>query len=274
MDSTLTWLQRHFSPDNLAAASLSLGWKVLSAIIVLLVGMIMMRLAMVALRGVVKRTVKEPTVRMYSINATRILLWTLLLIVVMSVFGIETTALAALFGAAGLAIGLALQGTLSNFASGFMLLLFRPFRAGDTIEVAGVTGKVMEIGIFSTIIDTPDNIRAFVPNGAIFTGVIKNRSSNESIRAEIRITVDVHADIPLVQKLIHEVIDRHAEALGTSKADVHVIDDYAAGTPAAPPGITLSIRPNTAVGNVEVVRTTLSIAIREELRTAGVTIVR
>ena len=102
------------------------------------------------------------------------------LIAVLNLFGIETTSLIAVFGAAGLAIGLALQGTLSNFAAGVMLLIFRPVRVGDFVEVAGQAGTVKEIAIFSTILHTGDNVRIVIPNAQIYGDIVKNYSFNDT----------------------------------------------------------------------------------------------
>ncbi len=267
MDTSLHSIRQLLSTDQLIATSLAFGWKLLNAVIVMIVGLLIMRLLMSLLRTTLRRTVQDVTVRNYAQNATRVVLWVLLLLVIMSVFGIETTALAALLGAAGLAIGLALQGSLSNFASGFMLLLFRPFRTGDVVEVAGVTGKVVEIGIFSTTIDTPENVRAFVPNSAIFTGVIRNRTANNYLRVELKVTVESAADVSLVQQVIRRVVESHELVLETPRPDLQIVEDPTAG-------ITLSVRPFASVENVEHLRTMLGPAIRSALREAGVGIVK
>ena len=206
MDTTFASFTKSLTIEKLSSSLLSFGGKVLAAMLVLVIGMILLRIAMSLLHTTLKRTVRDATVRRYTMNATKSVLWIVLLMIILGVIGIETTSVTAILAAAGLAIGLALQGSLSNIAAGFMLLVFRPFRSGDDVEVATVTGTVYEIGIFSTIIDTPDNVRAFVPNGAIFSGVIKNRSINGHIRLEVRITVDKSADITRVQQLIHRVL--------------------------------------------------------------------
>jgi small conductance mechanosensitive channel len=107
----------------------------------------------------------------------------------LSVFGIETTSFAAVIGAAGLAVGLAFQGTLSNFAAGVMLLVFRPFKVGDFVTAGGQTGSVAEIGLFVTALDTLDNRRIFVPNSVIGAGVIENVSHNPVRRVDIDVNV-------------------------------------------------------------------------------------
>lgn len=110
-------------------------------------------------------------------------------------FGVKTTSFAALFGAAGLAFGLAFQGTLSNFAAGVMLLIFRPYRVGDQIAVGGQSGKVDEIDLFSTTLDTGDNRRIFVPNGSIFGSTIENTTFHRQRRVDVTIGVAYAADI-------------------------------------------------------------------------------
>jgi len=111
------------------------------------------------------------------------------------IFGIETTSFVALIAAGGLAIGLALQGTLTNFSSGVMLLLFRPFKVGDVISAGGVTAKVAEIGMFSTHLDTADNRRLFVPNGDIYGSSIENISFHPTRRVDVSVGTEYSANI-------------------------------------------------------------------------------
>jgi small conductance mechanosensitive channel len=110
-------------------------------------------------------------------------------------FGVKTTSFAAVLGAAGLAVGLALQGTLSNFAAGVMLLIFRPFKVGDTVDIGGKRGKVDEIDIFFTILDTPDNRRFILPNGQVFGAAIENVTFHAIRRADVLVGTDYAADL-------------------------------------------------------------------------------
>jgi len=123
----------------------------------------------------------------------------------LSTFGIQTTSFAAIIGAAGLAIGLAFQGTLSNFASGAMLLLFRPFKVGDVVNVAGHTGTVFEIDLFSTTLDTPDNRRIILPNSKVYGTTIENKSYHATRRVDVSVVVDYSADIDRVREVLSEV---------------------------------------------------------------------
>lgn len=120
----------------------------------------------------------------------------------LSIFGINTTSFAAVIAALGLAVGLALQGTLGNFASGIMLLVFRPFTVGQTIEAGGVRGKVYEIDLFTTKIDTPDNRRLIVPNGDIFGSKIENVSHHPKRRVDVEVGVEYAAAIDVTRETL------------------------------------------------------------------------
>jgi len=122
----------------------------------------------------------------------------------LGVFGIETTSFAAIIGAAGLAVGLAFQGTLSNFAAGVMLLVFRPFKLGDFITAGGQAGTVTEVGLFVTALDTVDNRRIFVPNSVISAGVIENVTHNPVRRVDIDVSVAGTEDIPATRAALDE----------------------------------------------------------------------
>ena len=126
---------------------------------------------------------------------------------VLGKLGIQTTSFIAVLGAAGLAIGLALQGSLSNFASGVMLVLFRPFKVGDYIEAGGTSGTVEEMLIFSTKMKTPDNKAVFVPNGSITGGTIVNYSAKDTRRVDLVFGVSYEDDISKVKQIIEEVLN-------------------------------------------------------------------
>lgn len=131
--------------------------------------------------------------------------WTVLLMALLgclSMFGIETTSFAAVLGAAGLAMGLAFQGSLSNFSSGVMLLIFRPFKVGDLISTAGQTGKVDEIELFTTSLDTPDHRRVILPNSVIFGSVIENATYHPMRRVEVAVGVEYGADIDRTREVL------------------------------------------------------------------------
>ena len=134
--------------------------------------------------------------------------WAILVMAVLAclgVFGVNTTSFAAVLAAVGLAVGLALQGSLSNFASGVMLLIFRPFKVGDVVTVNGVTGKVDEIELFTTTLDTPDNRRLILPNSAVFGTTIENMSHHDTRRVDVAVGVDYSADIDKTRSVLEAV---------------------------------------------------------------------
>jgi small conductance mechanosensitive channel len=133
--------------------------------------------------------------------------------------------------------------------------------------VAGVTGTVIEIGIFSTIIDMPDNVRAFVPNGSIFTGVIKNRRVNDYLRVEMKVTVSPDSDISRIQQSIQRILSTNDLILEIPRPEVQVIEDDS-------PGITIAVRPYARLNNAEAVRTTMAKQVHEALQQSGVEVLK
>ena len=140
-----------------------------------------------------------------SVFVSRVAYWGIIIVFAMaclSIFGVETASVAAVLGAAGLAIGLAFQGTLSNFAAGFMLVIFRPFKIGDTIVVEGINGKVIDINFFETIVDVPDKRRLIIPNSKIYGTTIQNLTANPLRRVEVQVGVSYYADIEMTRKVL------------------------------------------------------------------------
>src|SRR5262245_62702173 len=144
------------------------GFKILGAIVLWVVGRWLIHFSIrLITKGLKKRPI-EPTLVTYLASTVSVLLNITLVIAILGYFGVQTTTFAALLASAGLAIGLAWSGLLSNFAAGAFLMILRPFKVGDFITAGGITGTVQDIGLFVTAVDTPDNIRTFVGNGKIF----------------------------------------------------------------------------------------------------------
>jgi len=157
-------------------------------------------------RGALVKARFDTTLTVFFAKLAR---WAVLLvtgIAVLNLFGVETTSLAAVIGAGSLAIGLALQGTLSNFASGIMLLIFRPFKVGDVVRLNGTVGKVHELELFTTTLDTPDNRRFIVPNGSIFGSTIENVTHHRQRRVDVAVGVSYQADIDHTKVVLTEAI--------------------------------------------------------------------
>jgi small conductance mechanosensitive channel len=164
----------------------------------------------------------DATLKPLVANFAQYLIIAITVIVVLGQFGVQTTSLIALLGAAGLAVGLALQGTLSNVASGVMLLFLRPFRVNEKIRFSDAVGTVREIGLFRTSIVTDDGLFVSVPNATIFSGTITNTSREAMRRANFVVEVDRAEDIDTVQKTILEALQQEPRILKTPAATVEV----------------------------------------------------
>lgn len=138
--------------------------------------------------------------------------------------GIQTTSIIAVLGAAGLAIGLALQGSLSNFAAGVLMLIFRPFRAGDYVECAGTAGVVEEVQIFSTRLRTPDNKLVIVPNGAVYSGNVVNYSANDTRRLDLVFGVSYADDLDHVKRVMRAVLDAEPRLLADPAPTIGLLE--------------------------------------------------
>jgi small conductance mechanosensitive channel len=217
MDSTVDQVVQ-----NLVTLVSTWGLRMAGALAVLIVGRFACGVARKAVRrGMEGRGVDASLVPFIS-NLVYFILLAAVVIAVLGLFGIETTSLVAVLGTAGLAIGLALQGTLANFSSGVMLLLFRPFRVGDYVEVAGAAGTVGEIGVFSTTLNTPDNVRIIVPNSGIFGATIKNFSANDTRRNDIALGISYDDDIANAIAVVNAVLSKDSRVLSDPEPTVAV----------------------------------------------------
>ncbi|HMQ11056.1 MAG TPA: mechanosensitive ion channel [Oligoflexia bacterium] len=186
--------------------SIKYGVKILLAIGLLFIGWMLSLWARNAIKKVLGRTAVDLTITKFVANMFRYLVLGLVLLSCLNVFGIKTTSIAAMLGAAGLAIGLALQGTLSNLAAGFMLLLFRPFKVGDFIEAGSESGTVEEIQIFSTVLKSISNIKITVPNSNIFSSTIKNYAGFPTRRVDVSVGVSYSADMDATRKALEQAV--------------------------------------------------------------------
>jgi small conductance mechanosensitive channel len=184
----------------------------------LVIGVVGYRLAYVLPRllgRMMTRARVDATLTTFVTHVSRYTLLAFVIIFVLARLGIETTSLIAVLGAAGLAIGLALQGSLSNFAAGVLLIVFRPFRVGDLVEAGGTTGTVQEIQIFTTVLHTADNLRVLVPNDLITKGKITNYSANETRRIDIMVGVACTNDLEHVQQILSRILEAASGVLAT-----------------------------------------------------------
>lgn len=198
--------------------------RLISALIVLIVGLYAIRLINRLVRRIMINRELDPTLSNFLAD---ILLWTLrvmLFVTFISRLGVETSSFVAVLGAAGLAVGLSLQGSLSNFAGGMLIILFKPFRVGDTIEAQGVSGSVQEIQIFVTKLITGNNQTIFVPNGALSNGNIINFSMEGKRRADLVFSVAYDANLKDVKNVIMNIMQQNPKVLKTPEPSVSVTE--------------------------------------------------
>ncbi len=186
---------------------LQYGAQVTLALLTFLVGWWLINTLTAKVSSLLQRRQVDPTLHGFIGSLASVVLKVLLLVSVASMIGVETTSFIAVIGAAGLAIGLALQGSLANFAGGVLILLFRPFRVGEWIEAQGIAGTVNSIQIFHTVLKTGDNKTVVVPNGALSNGHITNFSREPRRRADINIGIDYSSDIKLARQVLLEIAE-------------------------------------------------------------------
>ena len=192
---------------------LHFGLKVLAALAIYLIGGWIIKLIKRALRRGFEHRKTEPVIASFVGSLVSVTLWILLIILTIGTLGINTTSLAALLAAGGVTIGMALSGTVQNFAGGIMLLIFKPFKSGDLIEAQGHTGWVSEINIISTKLRTPDNRIVVLPNGALSNGNINNISALPLRRVETAVTVSYGTDAQAVREAILDILKDHPKIL-------------------------------------------------------------
>ncbi len=209
--------------DQIVALITAYGLDVLGAIIVLVVGLIAAGWAKRTVQRMLRRTGRvDETLTGFLGSLAKYAIVAFTIIAVLQQFGVEATSLVAIFGAAGLAIGLALQGTLSNVAAGVMLLLFRPFKIGDFIDAGGHAGTVKVVSLFTTELATPDNVQIIIPNGAIWGTAIKNFSFNDTRRVDLLMGIDYGDNIDTAIATINRVIGEEPRALSDPESQVAV----------------------------------------------------
>jgi small conductance mechanosensitive channel len=185
---------------------LDLGIKVATALAIFLIGKFVIRLAVGAIAKVMQKQDVDKTLETFICNLVRTALMVVVVIAAIGALGVETTSFIAIFGAAGLAVGLALQGSLSNFASGVLIVLFRPYKVGDWIEAAGISGSVEQVQILTTILKTGDNKQIIVPNSQIMDSIITNYSANDTRRVDMVVGVSYSDDLDKVRKTLEDLI--------------------------------------------------------------------
>lgn len=192
---------------------LNYGLKILAAIAILIFGRIIAGIAKSVILKASKRTKTDETISTFIANISYFAFLAFFVIAALGQLGIETTSFIAILGAAGLAIALAFQGSLSNFAAGFLIILFHPFKAGDYIKGGGVSGTVKEIQIFSTVLMTPDNKKIIIPNSKLTSDNIINYSTEATRRIDLTVGISYSDDLEKAKNVLRDILSHYTEVL-------------------------------------------------------------
>lgn len=222
--------------DEAIVAIINYSPKILTAFLILFIGHYTINFVKKMILSKVQNSEIDITLSKFLIDILVWILRFLLFITFISRLGIETASFVAIIGAAGLAIGLSLQGSLSNFAGGILIVLFKPFEVGDTIEAQGVTGTVSEIQIFVTKLITSSNQTIFIPNGSLSNGNIINHSLQGIRRADLQILVSYNEDLKKIKEIILDIIHKNELVLNDPAPSIDVIA-------LAETGVRLAIKP-------------------------------
>lgn len=214
----------------------TVGLKILGAIAIWIIGRWLIAFALRLIGGPLTKQRIDPTLARYIQSTTAVLLNIVLVVAILGFFGVETTSFAALLAAAGVAVGMAWSGMLANFAGGVFLVILQPFKVGDFVTAAGVTGTVEEIGLFATILKTPDNVKTMVGNGKVFGDTIQNFSASPYRRVELTAQVAHGVDPAAAIALLKPALTKLPNVIAEPAPDVEILTFN-------PMGAVLAVRP-------------------------------
>lgn len=209
---------------TLTAFATAYGLKIIGAIIILIVGRIAAGIARNLVGKMLTKAKAAESIVSFLRSLVFIGIMVFAVIAALAKFGVQTASFVAVLGAAGFAVGFALQGSLGNFASGILVLVFKPYRVGDYIDAAGVAGTVKEIRIFNTVLATPDNIKIIVPNGRIYGGVIKNITGYETRRVDFVFGIGYTSSIEKAYEIISRIITEDQRVLSDPAPQIAVAE--------------------------------------------------
>ena len=208
--------------NQLSELMSSFGISLFIALFILVIGRQVVKILIKVISSALERSNTEDTVRIFVTNLLNTLLMIVVFIAAINQLGIQTTSIIAVLGAAGLAIGLALQGSLSNFAAGILIVIYRPYKVGDYIQADNHLGTVDDIQIFSTVLKTPDNKLVIVPNGSIMNGSIVNFSNQDKRRVDILASCSYEDDIDKVKSVLADILSKDDRILSEPKPRIAV----------------------------------------------------
>ena len=241
------------------------GMKVVAAIAILIVGRIVATILKRLVIKVLKRSKTDEAIVSFVGNLVHMGIMIFTALAALSKFGIQTASFVAILGAAGFAIGFAMQGSLSSFAAGVLLLVFRPIKVGDYVEIAGVAGTVKEIKLFSTIISTPDNVKIFVPNNKINGDIIKNYAGYDERRVDMVVGIGYGSPIDKAYEIMKNIIAADTRILAEPAVQIAVAE-------LADSSVNFVLRPWVKKEDYWAVKFDLTEKIKKEFDAAGIEI--
>ena len=253
------WLESH------SELFIQYGVNILAAIVILFIGNIIVKMISNSVAKLLEKKQMDQAVVHFISSLVRYVLFVIVLIAALGKVGVQTASVVAVIGAAGLAVGLALQGSLANFAAGVLIVAFRPFKAGDYVEIGGVAGSVESIQIFQTVLSTPDKNMIVVPHGSVIGGEIVNYSSHATRRIDYVIGVSYKADLKKTKDVITRVLESEKRLLQTPAPTVGVVA-------LADSSVNFVVRPWVKTAEYWDVYFDLLQAIKEELDAEGIEI--
>lgn len=239
--------------------------NIVTAIAVIIIGFMVARFASALVKKLLDKKNFDSTASIFVSNMVRYILMAFVVIAALSKLGLQTTSFVALIGAAGLAVGLALQGSLSNFASGILIIILRPFKAGEYIEAAGTAGTVEDVAIFATTVLSPDNKYIVIPNSAILSSNIVNYSRQDTRRIDLMIGVSYNADLAQTRDILEKVLLANPLVLKSPEIQVAVAE-------LGDSSVNLVVRPWVKTSDYWPVRFELMEAIKNALDEANIEI--
>lgn len=209
---------------NLVQGCVDLAWRLVGALVVFLIGNLIIRFVVKKLKNGKWAAKMDPMIRSFVTSLCKIGLYLILAVIVVSILGIETASIIAVIASAGAAIALGLQGSLSHLAGGVMLIIFRPFRIGDYIEVCGLAGTVSEVGIFYTELTTVDNRVCEIPNGTLIGSCVVNYSVKDTRRVDCEFNLALGQDVEFIKKVLMDVVSKEEAVLADPAAFVRMTE--------------------------------------------------
>ena len=268
MEQIMNWFNES-AIQNLSGYAVNLCKNLLAALVIYIIGKWLIRKVNSIVSKLMRKKHVEASLQTFLESIVNVSLWILLVIAVISVLGVETSSFVALFTGAGMAIGMAMSGTLGNFAGGVMILLFKPYRVGDFISAQGYDGIVKEIQIFNTILVTTDNQTIIIPNGSLSTGSLKNFSTQKYRRVDLSYSFAYGTDYDVVREAIEKI----------QKACPQIIQEPIAGEPVIAPwqglasldesGVTIATRSWCASADYWTVAGYMNYEVYQQLRNSG-----